>query len=362
MLRLMIVMLLSWAATSTAQDFGARAPVKTPGTNPENVPNPALQGGDTIASARLIPSVPYNDSGTTAGYTNDYDEVCPYADSTSPDVVYKYVSPIAQSVAIDLCNSAFDTKLYVYDAGLHLIRCNDDFYFAAPCFVYASKIENVALAAGQTYYIVVDGYGTASGAYALSIDEYQPCALACPETYCVEAEPPLVDNYVDTYNGGCNTPGYPFLRVEGSNGYPWPLGAQIVCGVSGWYMSNGASTRDTDWFTLPANYDGTIEVVADAEYASYIFELTGTCAGGVTVAQQATAGPCNETTMTITGGHNATHWFWVGPTVYSSPDGTTTYDYVVWFQGLAQPHHSAPCLWPVAVETMTWGEVKALYR
>ena len=31
-----------------------------------------------------------NLSGTTLGYTDDYDEVCPYEMSTSPDVVYTF--------------------------------------------------------------------------------------------------------------------------------------------------------------------------------------------------------------------------------------------------------------------------------
>jgi hypothetical protein len=40
---------------------------------------------------------------------------------------------------------------------------------AAPCYVYTSKIESMADTVGHTYYIVVDGYGSASGAYQLDI-------------------------------------------------------------------------------------------------------------------------------------------------------------------------------------------------
>ena len=123
--------------------------------------------GDTIATAIVIPALPYNDTGTTAGYVNDYDEICPYSGSTAPDVVYKYVATSSQSVDIDLCGSGYDTKLYVYDAGLNLIACNDDFYFGAPCGAYVSKLENVPFVAGTTYYIIIDGYGAASGAYVL---------------------------------------------------------------------------------------------------------------------------------------------------------------------------------------------------
>ena len=104
------------------------------------------------------------------GRVDDYDEVCPYAGAVAPDVVYKYVATSTVSVDIDLCFSSYDTKLYVYDAGLNLVACNDDFYFGAPCVTYSSKLENVAFNAGGTYYIIVDGYGNASGAYVLDID------------------------------------------------------------------------------------------------------------------------------------------------------------------------------------------------
>ena len=69
----------------------------------------------------------------------------------------------------------------MYDAGLTLIACNDDFYFGAPCGTYVSKLENVAFVAGNTYYIVVDGYGAASGTYVLDVAPAAgPCVLDCP--------------------------------------------------------------------------------------------------------------------------------------------------------------------------------------
>ncbi len=97
-------------------------------------------------------------------------------------------------VDIDLCCSSYDTKVYVYDAGLNLIACNDDFYFGAPCGVYVSKLENIPFAAGGTYYIIIDGYGEASGAYVLDITGFVPCVVTCPAGGYPEGEPPLVPN------------------------------------------------------------------------------------------------------------------------------------------------------------------------
>ncbi|MEE9553076.1 MAG: carboxypeptidase regulatory-like domain-containing protein, partial [candidate division Zixibacteria bacterium] len=103
---------------------------KPPFTGTPNIPDPnvILQGGDNIGNATVITSLPYNDAGTTSGYANDYDEICPYSGSTSPDVVYAYTPGSNQMVDITLCNgSAYDTKLYVYEnsAG-NTIACNDD--------------------------------------------------------------------------------------------------------------------------------------------------------------------------------------------------------------------------------------------
>jgi hypothetical protein len=315
----------------------------------EDPPNPAGEG-DTIANAIVIPHIPFDGTGTTVGFVDDYDEICPYSGSTAPDVVYEYVSPSTQSVNIDLCGSAYDTKMYVYDAGLNLIACNDDFYFGAPCGTYVSKLENVPFVAGTTYYIIIDGYGSASGAYVLSIAAFVPCVISCPAGGVAEGEPALVPEYVDNYNGGCNTPTFPFQVLSSSDNF----GRLTLCGVSGWYLNAGGNLRDTDWYILFSGGQGAIEITADAEYATYIFELGPQDCSAIGVLQQATVGPCAEGFMTIPGySYGAPVWFWAGPTVFAAPGADTSYDYVVWFSGLEAM---------VTTEAATWSRLKALYR
>jgi len=350
---LVLALVLGLVGVAAANDLGNQAPVKSPQSYPENIPNPVLQGGDTIANAMLIPAIPYNDSGTTVGYVNNYDEVCPYTGGTAPDVVYRFVCNTSINVDIDLCGSSFDTKLYVYNAALTLIACNDDFYSGAPCGVYVSYLENVAFVAGNTYYIIVDGYGSASGAYILDIAQSAgPCTLLCPAGGVAEGEPPLGNGYVDNWNGGCNTsPGYPFQTISGDNN-----GEAILCGVGGWYVNaSGGNSRDTDWYILHKGPAGNIEITADAEFASYIFELGPQICGSAAVIQQAVAGPCTEAFMTISGyAAGAPVWFWVGSNVFVAPAGAgPMYDYVVWFSGLEIG---------VATESTTWGTLKALYE
>lgn len=344
---LVLALVLGLVGVAAAADLGNQAPVKVPGTYPVNVPNPERQGGDTIASATIIAALPYNDAGTTAGYVDDYAGTCVY-DNGAPDVVYRVTVPAGVTgLDISLCGSTYDSGLFVLDSSLVQIACNDDY-----CGLQ-SQLDNVPVTAGQMYYIIVDGYSSASGSYTMSVEPHVPCIIACPTDGMAEGEPPLVPEYDDVYNGGCNADNQRFQHIQGAmNGSSIPTGTRILCGKSGWYSYAGSQYRDTDWFTLTAN--GTVEVTADAEYATYIFELSPQDCASVAVAQQATVGPCAEGFMTIPAAVHSTVWFWVGPTVFASPDGTTEYDYVVWFSGLSPE--------VVATEATTWGSLKALYE
>ncbi len=89
---LLIALVIVLAAAAAAGELGNRAPVKTPGTYPINVPNPILQGGDTVDNATDIWWFPYEISGTTVGYHDDYSSTC-YLANGAPDVVYRVVIP-----------------------------------------------------------------------------------------------------------------------------------------------------------------------------------------------------------------------------------------------------------------------------
>jgi hypothetical protein len=127
-------------------------------------PNVILQGGDTFTSATLITSLPYYDTGTTIGYTNDYEGNC--GGVGAPDVVYRFNPPIDTLLNISLCDATdYDSKVYVcVNANpLDIIACNDD-----NCGL-ASALAEVHVTAGNSYYIVVDGFSTNSGNYSLSV-------------------------------------------------------------------------------------------------------------------------------------------------------------------------------------------------
>jgi len=276
------------------------------------IPTPPVevrQGGDTVMNATPLTLPVYDLAGSTAGYSDDYDEICPYSGSTAPDVVYTFTPSSDVAVDIDMLGSQYDTKIYVYDAELGLIGCNDDFHPD-----YTSKLENLSLMGDRQYYLVIDGYGEHSGDYVLSIIEFEPCVIDLPSGWAqYELEPTLHDGYIDEYNGGCNSSAPPpFERID----------SNCFLGRSGWYFgANGTGVRDTDWFLITIPSSGVLEITGDAEYECYMFELGPHDCEDVAVIQNVIVGPCSERTMTITGPAGSNVWFWFGPTTYDAPNG-----------------------------------------
>jgi hypothetical protein len=126
-------------------------------------------GGDNCFDATVIPSLPFCDQGTTVGYTDDFTDCSGWG--ISPDVCYVY-TPIADETAtISLCGSGFDTELALFMLNpdcdnLAYMDCNDD---ACGIEGLQSCMMNDELSAGQTYMIIVDGYGGDAGDYTLRV-------------------------------------------------------------------------------------------------------------------------------------------------------------------------------------------------
>ncbi|MEZ4386440.1 MAG: hypothetical protein R3D98_02445 [Candidatus Krumholzibacteriia bacterium] len=324
-----------------AHDLGAARPAKPARSVTPPPPDPAVvrQGGDTILDATALAGDGWvTFGGTTAGYTDDYDEVCPYTNSTSPDVVYTFVPTYGGVVDVDMYGSLYDTKIYIYDENLALVACNDDFYAD-----YTSRLEMVPVESGHQYFLVIDGYGGDFGDYVGNLSfGYIWCYAWCPEGSEHENEPPLVDGYVDAWNGGCNSPeaGSPFQ----------PITQPVFCGRTGYYLgADGGAYRDTDWFHLVIPAGGFLEIEGEADEASYMFELGPQECGSVAVIQSVMA--CTGSgTMTIVGEPGSLVWFWFGP--QSFWDGYTyEYNYTLYLS-----------IEPVAVEARNWSAIKEMFR
>jgi hypothetical protein len=356
MTRLLVFLLIvTVSASAGAVELGSRQVAEK--TDSHLHLNPGTpdgrEGGEDMATAIPIPGLPFTDTGNTSDNINDYDPMCPYDGSTSPDVVYGYIPAQDEEVWVDLCGSGYDTNLAIFDENGLIVACNDDYYYDdPPCMNYVSFIEYALLSAGQQYYVIVDGYGGDSGDYLINMGFYDPCSLECVGV--PEGEPPLMDSYEDVFNSGCGGPDPEnnFTELVGDD-----AGLLTLCCKSGWYSSwDGMALRDTDWFRGVIGPTGAIEWTLDAERETYGFLLGPHNCNDVGAVEIMTAGPCLPASMTITGDPGQVVWLWAGPTVFSPPGGFEgfEYDYVSTFSGLGEG--------VVATDRTTFGSIKSLYR
>ena len=226
------------------------------------------QDGDNCASPLEISALPFVDVGDTNYFANDYALTCVFgepADSHARDVVYRYTPRQDELVTISLCGSGFDTELYVFEDSCpgesDPIACSDDDCFGANGRSFDSHLDSVALSAGVTYYIVIDGFVNERGMYLLSMSS-SFCA-DCPDGATQEGEPNcgLGDDGLpnDFINGGCNSAEPVFSPIADS---------ETVCGVTASNPDTGA--RDTDWYEFEITETRIVTWVVTAEFRTLI--------------------------------------------------------------------------------------------
>ncbi|MBZ0268759.1 hypothetical protein K8I85_11425 [bacterium] len=304
-------------------------------------------GGDNIGSAAPIPVLPYTDGGNTCSFLNDYDEVCPFSGSSSPDVVYSYTPGANGAIDVSLCDSFYDTKVYVYEnSTTTLVGCNDD---ACGSDGFRSALVGVPVTAGNTYYIVVDGYGGACGDYALSVSENVPCIIDCPPGAMAEGEVDCFDDYNDNYNAGCNATPNVFTNIACQGG------GATVCGTYGGYFhpSSGFNYRDTDWYSMDAGANAAgITWCVTGQYdtlAGYLSADAG--CGAPAFVESQVVGPCVTACFNLPAGGN--YWLFVGTSAFGPDAGACGGAYTMTLDNM-------DC--PVSVEQANWSQIKADYR
>jgi len=104
-------------------------------------------------------------SNNTTGLTNDNQPTC--ASSNAPDLGYSWTAPSSGTFTFSTVNTlttTYDTVLDIRDFNTGIsLGCNDDSSGTLQSTV------SLNLTIGQTLRIVVDGFGTASGPFRLSI-------------------------------------------------------------------------------------------------------------------------------------------------------------------------------------------------
>jgi len=126
------------------------------------------QTNDVCANATAITAGTY--AGTTVCMGADVAPTCTTTDGTGGGVWYAYTAATTCNViTASLCGggTSYDSKIRVYEGTCGALTCvvgNDDF-----CGLQSQVSWNAT--AGTTYYILVHGYGTSSGAYSLTVSE-----------------------------------------------------------------------------------------------------------------------------------------------------------------------------------------------
>jgi len=216
--------------------------------------------GDFCATA-IPATVPSTVTGDTSVYTPDSGLFCGVI-ANSPTVWYSVVGN-GNRFRATLCNgTTYDSGVSIFTGpdcnSLTCVASDDDFC----AFIGPSQVTWDTLN-GQTYYVVIGGFGTSSGFYSADlVDIGPPCDLTIPGGADLENEPDC-GLPTDTVNGGCNSVPQVFSTVE--CGTP-------MFGSTAWDPSIGF--RDTDWYLFVLDEDDTVNVSVRGESGT-VFGLIG---------------------------------------------------------------------------------------
>src|SRR5213594_3369891 len=156
------------------------APATTTATTrlPTTTTTTTLPGGGACASPTVIPAQGGTFGGTTSG-TSSLAGSCG-SSGTSPERVFQWTPAVSGTATIQTCGAAtsFDTVLYLRGGACAsgpevAAGCNDDACADASGLNRASRLTPT-VTAGQTYFIVVDGYGGTHGSFSLTITPPAP--------------------------------------------------------------------------------------------------------------------------------------------------------------------------------------------
>jgi len=260
-------------------------------------------------------------TGTTAGASPDAVGTCVTALGTAPGLWYSFAGD-GSITTLSLCGSGYDTKIGVFSGscgGLTCITGNDDFLTCG----LQSQVQ-VTTVVGTTYYVLVTGFGTASGAFTLARTCIFPCsgtpasgtisdpasacgsisgtmALSSPRTgldIVIPRKPRTLHVGPYTNIGGATNANYVFSPTPGTTYYI----ATVTCANSG-LSSNTAEVSLRAGVPVYSTLSSTVTSVCTPGSAT----ITGTAINGFpgtythaltgpgTITQNASTGPNNNT-------------------------------------------------------------------
>lgn len=180
--------------------------------------------------------------------------------------------------------------------------------------------------------------------YIMTVGGYHAayCDLPCPEGGVLEEEPLCEPDYVDNTNGGCNSDPYAFHYLD-------PLGGLLyVCGESGVYPYLDSCYRDTDWYEIVLDEPREIEVCIEPSFEVLFGIISGDCDDffGFEVSDyvQGCGYGCTQAVL-----DPGAYWIFVASSNWVPVDCGSEY----WLSVSG---------YTTAVEDVSWGSIKSLYR
>ena len=113
-----------------------------------------------------------------------------------------------------------------------------------------------------------------------------PCVILCPAGSTVEGEPVCFDNYVDTFNGGCDAETVAFSPISM---------CESICGQGGAFVQDLSIVPEFDWYEISVDSATELTWTVEAEFPIVTAIVDGTlgCAAGSVIAQDV-AGECES--------------------------------------------------------------------
>lgn len=202
--------------------------------------------GNDVCGGALPISCGQTVSGTTVGATPDGAPFCGTS-NTAPGVWYQFVGN-GDFVNASLCNgTSYDSKLTVYSGSCGALTCvagNDDACGLQSEVQFQSN-------AGQSYYILVHGFGSSSGAFDLSLGCIAPAMNDAP----CNADP--LSFGVTTYN-------HIGLTADANEISPGAGTGTSSCNSQDGWCSFETDVDNSAWFTFVAPASGSIGIAANA--------------------------------------------------------------------------------------------------
>src|SRR5438132_1231257 len=134
-----------------------------------------LVASRALAAPCDTPTVIPAQGGTFSGATSGTSTLAGSCGSsgTSPERVFQWTPAASGTATIQTCGAGtnFDTVLYLRSGSCTSgseVACNDDACANSTGLFRASRLTPT-VTAGQTYFIVVDGYGGAQGTFSLTV-------------------------------------------------------------------------------------------------------------------------------------------------------------------------------------------------